>query len=89
MLGSVLRANLRHAGVRRLAVAQNAAVLSTKVDSFLSGSSSIYVEQMYDQWLSDPVRYVNLQCWVSCGAVFDLNCGANFISVFSISSTLD
>lgn len=89
MLGSVLRANLRHAGVRRLAVAQNAAVLSTKVDSFLSGSSSIYVEQMYDQWLSDPVRYVNLQCWVSCGAVCDLNCGANFISRFSISSTLD
>lgn len=28
--------------------------LSTKVDSFLSGSSSIYVDQMYDAWRQDP-----------------------------------
>lgn len=27
---------------------------STKVDSFLSGSSSVYVEQMYDAWSRDP-----------------------------------
>lgn len=31
--------------------------LSTKVDSFLNGSNSIYVEQMYDAWLKDPKRY--------------------------------
>ena len=35
-----------------------ARVLSTKVDSFLSGSSSVYVEQMYDAWRTDPKRYV-------------------------------
>jgi 2-oxoglutarate dehydrogenase complex dehydrogenase (E1) component-like enzyme len=29
---------------------------STKVDSFLNGSNSIYVEQMYDAWLKDPKR---------------------------------
>eukprot|EP01038_Epipyxis_sp_PR26KG_P007056 gene7056-9631_t len=29
-------------------------VMSTKSDSFLSGSSSVYVEQMYDAWLNDP-----------------------------------
>ena len=29
---------------------------STKVDSFLSGSSSVYVEQMYDLWRQDPKR---------------------------------
>lgn len=28
--------------------------LSTKTDSFLSGSSSLYVEQMYDLWKQDP-----------------------------------
>jgi 2-oxoglutarate dehydrogenase E1 component len=28
--------------------------LSTKVDSFLSGSNSVYVEQMYDAWKRDP-----------------------------------
>jgi 2-oxoglutarate dehydrogenase E1 component len=28
--------------------------LSTKVDSFLNGSNSIYVEQMYDAWVKDP-----------------------------------
>jgi len=27
---------------------------STKVDSFLSGSNSIYVEQMYESWCRDP-----------------------------------
>lgn len=27
---------------------------STKVDSFLSASNSVYVEQMYDAWLQDP-----------------------------------
>eukprot|EP00601_Ochromonadales_sp_CCMP2298_P007503 CAMPEP_0173198280 /NCGR_PEP_ID=MMETSP1141-20130122/16605_1 /TAXON_ID=483371 /ORGANISM="non described non described, Strain CCMP2298" /LENGTH=1024 /DNA_ID=CAMNT_0014123067 /DNA_START=103 /DNA_END=3177 /DNA_ORIENTATION=- len=27
---------------------------STKIDSFLSGSNSVYVEQMYDSWLQDP-----------------------------------
>jgi len=30
--------------------------LSTKVDSFLTGSSSVYVEQMYDLWRTDPKR---------------------------------
>jgi len=29
-------------------------LLSTKTDSFLSGSSSLYVEQMYDLWKQDP-----------------------------------
>jgi len=32
------------------------ALFSTKVDSFLSGSSSVYVEQMYEAYLSDPKR---------------------------------
>lgn len=27
---------------------------STKIDSFLSASNSVYVEQMYDAWLQDP-----------------------------------
>lgn len=27
---------------------------STKIDSFLSGSNSVYVEQMYDAWRTDP-----------------------------------
>ena len=31
-------------------------VLSTKVDSFLSGSSSVYIEQMYDSWRKEPSR---------------------------------
>jgi 2-oxoglutarate dehydrogenase complex dehydrogenase (E1) component-like enzyme len=30
---------------------------STKIDSFMSGSNSVYVEQMYDSWLQDPKRY--------------------------------
>jgi 2-oxoglutarate dehydrogenase N-terminus len=30
--------------------------LSTKVDSFLSGSSSVYIEQMYDSWRKEPTR---------------------------------
>lgn len=29
---------------------------STKRDSFLSGSSSVYVEQMFDAWKKDPQR---------------------------------
>ena len=29
---------------------------STKVDSFLSGANSVYVEQMYDAWQTDPKR---------------------------------
>jgi hypothetical protein len=31
-------------------------LLSTKVDSFLSGSSSVYIEQMYESWKKDPKR---------------------------------
>ena len=31
-------------------------VLSTKTDSFLSGSSSVYIEQMYDSWRKEPAR---------------------------------
>lgn len=31
-------------------------VLSTKVDSFLSGSSAVYVDQMYDSWRKNPER---------------------------------
>jgi 2-oxoglutarate dehydrogenase E1 component len=27
---------------------------STKIDSFLNGSNSVYVEQMYDSWKTDP-----------------------------------
>ena len=34
--------------------------LSTKVDSFLSGSSSVYIEQMYDSWRKEPSRYVKV-----------------------------
>lgn len=33
-----------------------ARTLSTKVDSFLSGSSSVYVEQMYEAWRTNPSR---------------------------------
>jgi len=32
----------------------NVSVMSTKADSFMSGSNSIYVEQMYDSWRRDP-----------------------------------
>ena len=32
----------------------NVSVMSTKVDSFMSGSNSVYVEQMYDSWRRDP-----------------------------------
>ena len=35
-------------------MAQSRVFLSSKVDSFLSGSSSVYVEQMYDAWRTDP-----------------------------------
>lgn len=28
--------------------------LSTKIDSFLNGTNSVYVEQMYEAWLKDP-----------------------------------
>jgi len=31
---------------------------STNPDNFLNGSNSVYVEQMYDSWLTDPKRYV-------------------------------
>lgn len=31
-------------------------ILSTKADSFLSGSSSVYIEQMYDSWRKEPSR---------------------------------
>ena len=48
--------NLRNARRLKSVKAANVAVLSTKVDSFLSGASSIYVEQMYDQWRADPTR---------------------------------
>lgn len=30
--------------------------MSTKVDSFLSGSAGIYAEQMYEAWKRDPAR---------------------------------
>jgi len=30
--------------------------LSTRTDSFLNGSNSVYAEQMYDQWKKDPKR---------------------------------
>ena len=33
---------------------------STNPDNFLSGSNSVYVEQMYDQWQTDPKRQVSL-----------------------------
>jgi hypothetical protein len=57
----VLTAVLRSAGkaqslARRFSPAKNVAVMSTKVDSFLSGSSSVYVDQMYDQWQREPNR---------------------------------
>jgi len=32
----------------------NKCQLSTKTDSFLSGSNSVYVEQMYESWRNDP-----------------------------------
>jgi hypothetical protein len=32
--------------------------LSSKIDSFLSGSNSVYVEQMYSAWSQDPKRFV-------------------------------
>lgn len=35
---------------------QNFAFLSTKVDSFLSGSNAVYVDQMCDAWKKDPAR---------------------------------
>ena len=30
--------------------------MSTKVDSFLSGSAGVYAEQMYEAWKKDPAR---------------------------------
>jgi hypothetical protein len=35
-------------------VIRSSRAFSTKIDSFLSGSNSLYVEQMYDNWLQDP-----------------------------------
>jgi 2-oxoglutarate dehydrogenase complex dehydrogenase (E1) component-like enzyme len=35
---------------------------STKIDSFLSGANSVYVEQMYEAWTEDPKRFVTFFC---------------------------
>ena len=34
---------------------------NSKIDSFLSGSSSVYIDQMYDAWKTDPSRSQNLE----------------------------
>ena len=39
---------------------------STNPDNFLSGSNSVYVEQMYDQWQTDPKRQVSLCILLNC-----------------------
>ncbi|RYG69389.1 2-oxoglutarate dehydrogenase E1 component, partial [archaeon] len=52
--------------------------LSTKTDSFLSGSNSVYVEQMYEQWVSDPksvhpswnAYFTNLEAGISSEEAF-------------------
>lgn len=56
MFRAGVQKSLRHARHLKRVAGSNVAILSTKVDSFLSGASSIYVEQMYDQWQSDPTR---------------------------------
>lgn len=52
MLRKVVRQAARHA----FGGAKGQKWHSTKADSFLSGSSSVYVEQMYDLWRQDPKR---------------------------------
>lgn len=58
--------------------------LSTKMDSFLSGSSSVYVDQMYDAWRQDP-KSVH----VSWAAYFsNLEAGLKASEAFSTPSPL-
>jgi hypothetical protein len=54
MLSAALRRTIGRPA--RLIGSKGYVAFSTKVDSFLSGSSSVYVEQMYDSWLNDPNR---------------------------------
>ena len=45
------RRNLTINNVRRIPATASRAVMA---ESFMNGSSSVYVEQMYDNWRSDP-----------------------------------
>lgn len=56
LMGTVPR-RLAQVARRRPAAATTRAVFSTKaqeVETFLTGSSSLYAEQMYDQYMDDP-----------------------------------
>ena len=44
---------------------------SNKVDSFLSGSNSVYVDQMYSSWKRDPSRFGG-NYWIGFNILNDL-----------------
>ena len=66
-------------------VPSSAKFFSTKSDSFLSGSNSIYVEQMYDAWKRDPTQ-VHLSWQTYFG---NLDNGVDPVSAFSSLPSLN